>query len=199
MKIIKQSITHISTTPDALATIERAARMCYASKMTRDPEFIRRLIKKGHETPLEFAQAAFAIVTDRGIMAELTRHRLASFCVESTRYVKYRELEFILPDGLDTETQRPAFMAHLHEVERFYRASLEARIAPQVARDVLPLCTATRLRVTANFREWRHILRLRTASGAHPKMRELAGMILEWFRVNFPVVVEDIGTKEGEK
>jgi thymidylate synthase (FAD) len=46
--------------------------------------------------------------------------------------------------------------------------------------------------MTANFREWRHFLRVRTAPAAHPKMRIVGGMIKDWFTKKFPVIVEDL-------
>jgi thymidylate synthase (FAD) len=73
-----------------------------------------------------------------------------------------------------------------------YLSMLSAGASPQVARSVLPACTATEIVMTANFREWRTVLRQRTAMAAHPDMRIVARMILAWFRANFPVIVEDI-------
>jgi thymidylate synthase (FAD) len=169
--------------------------MCYQSKKSATPleqeKFIRRLIERGHETPLEFAHTEFAITTDRGILAELTRHRHASFCVESSRYCRYDGLRFILPVPASDPTA-PQWCEWLQHSEFSYRAAIDNGATPQVARDVLPLCTAVSLRVCANWREWRHILRLRTAKGAHPKMRALMGQVLAWFRENYPVIVEDI-------
>jgi thymidylate synthase (FAD) len=51
---------------------------------------------------------------------------------------------------------------------------LQAGVTPQIARSVLPTCLKTEMRMTANFREWMHILKLRTAKAAHPQMREIA-------------------------
>ena len=76
---------------DALRQIEYAGRNCYRShdKITDDsaPAFVRSLIRRGHLAPLEFADMSVELVTSRDVMAELTRHRLASFCIESQRYV----------------------------------------------------------------------------------------------------------------
>ena len=76
---------------DALRQIEYAGRNCYRShdKITDDSAqtFVRSLIRRGHLALLEFADMSVELVTFRDVMAELTRHRLASFCIESQRYV----------------------------------------------------------------------------------------------------------------
>ena len=196
MKLVSQSATHHQTTTNAIYVVEGAARECYQSKMSATPieqeTFIRKLIRRGHETPLEFASTTFRITTDRGIMAELTRHRHASFCVESTRYVKYNRGIRVCQPHVLPQSEYLGWKHAVQLAETAYITLLENGVAPQVARDVLPLCAAVDLRMCANWREWRHILRLRTASGAHPKMRELMGMVLEWFRASYPVIVEDI-------
>ena len=65
-------------------------------------------------------------------------------------------------------------------------------VKPENARDILPNCLKSELYMTANLREWRHILKLRTDPMAHPQMRKLAGQILDVFNQNLPVIVEDI-------
>ena len=76
---------------DALRQIEYAGRNCYRShdKITDDSAqtFVRSLIRRGHLALLEFADMSVELVTFRDVMAELTRHRLAGFCIESQRYV----------------------------------------------------------------------------------------------------------------
>lgn len=86
----------------ALKKIEYAGRNCYRSQdritETSAPRFVRSLIERGHLSPLEFADMSVEVLTSRDVMAELTRHRLASFCVESQRYVRLQgEIAFIQP------------------------------------------------------------------------------------------------------
>jgi thymidylate synthase (FAD) len=69
---------------------------------------------------------------------------------------------------------------------------LSGGATPQQARSVLPTCTATTIVMTANWREWRHILRLRTAPDAHPDCQRVMRLVLAWFRAHWPVIVEDI-------
>lgn len=87
---------------DALRRIEYAGRNCYRSqdKITGGsaPKFVRSLIRRGHLSPLEFADMSAILTTSRDVMAELTRHRLASFCIESQRYVNMKgDIAFIQP------------------------------------------------------------------------------------------------------
>jgi len=104
MQIIKQSY-RLMTSYDAIrripAVIELAGRTCYKSedKITEDSEdaFCRMLIKRGHEAMIEHGAITIRFITNRGVTHELVRHRLASFAQESTRYVKYDDIEFIEP------------------------------------------------------------------------------------------------------
>ena len=73
---------------------------------------------------------------------------------------------------------------------KYYRG---CGMPPEIARAVLPLCLATELYMTANLRELRHILKLRTAKDAHPQMRQVAEMILAALKRKLPVIFEDIG------
>ena len=124
-------------------------------------------------------------------MAELTRHRLASFTVESTRYVKYGQLKVIAPALTPVHYQMWA--ESIENIEHLYLSSVNGgRHPPEIARAVLPLCLATTLFMTANLRELRHILKLRTDKAAHPQMRFVAGKILDILREKLPVIVEDI-------
>lgn len=169
---------------DIYAKIERCGRISNLSESKGKPEeFIRMLIKRGHESVLEHVSLTFHIICDRAIQNELVRHRHASFTVESTRYVQYDELTFIRP---------PIWNAYLNEIEKVYCDAVEAIFTPEIARAVLPLCLKSELYMTANLREWRHILKLRTSKAAHPQMRNVAGQILQIFRDKLPVIVEDI-------
>ena len=99
MKIIEPSVELMRDFDGAevMKFIERCGRICYQSEknITADSaeKFVRNLIKRGHESVLEHFSATFKIICDRGVMAELTRHRLASFSVESTRYNAYKVLK----------------------------------------------------------------------------------------------------------
>lgn len=193
MKIIEPSVELVDDIDgqQILRKLERCGKVSRQSKLGDAENFVRSIIKRGHESVLEHVSLTFHIICDRAIMAELTRHRLASFTVESTRYVKYDELTvikpFSTPDGNDF-----TFWHMMRDTERNYLFLVEQGVKPELARAVLPLCTATELYMTANLREWRHILKLRTDKAAHPQMRFVAGQILDILREKLPVIVEDI-------
>ena len=73
-----------------------------------------------------------------------------------------------------------------------YQSMIDSGEKPQIARSVLPTCLATEIVMTANFREWRHFLKLRTARVAHPQIREVANMVKDWFVDHYPAIVFDI-------
>lgn len=192
MKIIEPSAELIDNINPAeiLAKIERCGRVSHLSESKGDPEnFVRMLIKRGHESVLEHVSLTFHIICDRAIMSELTRHRLASPTVESTRYVKYGDrLTIVDPGDIYGEI---AFQNAIKAVQDAYQVLIET-YPPEEARTVLPLCLKSELYMTANLRELRHILKLRTSQAAHPQMRFIAGQILQILRDKLPVIVEDI-------
>ncbi len=205
MKIVEQSIAleHDFDGADAMRRIERAGRTCYKSedRITDDSavDFVRMIVRRGHESVLEHVALSVRVVCDRGVSHELVRHRIASFSQESTRYCNYGkdrhggEIAVIQPPGLKPEALR-LWRRACEEAEMAYLAMLADGVAPQIARAVLPTCLKTEMVMTANLREWRHILRLRTSPAAHPQMRELARALLEQLRVALPAVFEDVAT-----
>lgn len=179
MKVVQQSAELVSITPDAAKLIERCGRVCYKSEERITEEsaaaFIKMLLGRGHLSVLEHAAATFRLVTDRGVSHELVRHRLCAFSQESTRYVNYKDgITVVAPPGLEDCIW---WLNSMDEAETAYGALCEDGKAPQIARSVLPTCLKTEIIVTANFREWMHILKLRTAKTAHPQMQELMGMV----------------------
>ena len=167
--------------------IERAGRVCYKSEdritATSSTEFIRKLNKLQHHSVLEHSCASIRIVTDRGISHELVRHRLASYSMESTRYVNYSkekhgggDIQFILPIDLLPE-QKERVLESYRLAEYGYNEAIKSGCTQQQARDLLPNGLKTELVMTCNFREWLHFLKLRTAPAAHPKMQVLARLI----------------------
>ena len=193
MKIIEPSVELMRDFDGAeiMKFIERCGRTCYQSE-----KFVRNLIKRGHESVLEHFSATFKIICDRGVMAELTRHRLASFSIESTRFNAYKELTFIKPcfwnyDVSDFELSE--WFDLMQEVQKFYKYfRKDLKATPEQARAILPNSLKTEIVMTANLRELRHILKLRTAKDAHPQMRQIANMILVVLKEKLPIIFEDI-------
>lgn len=181
--------------------IAQVARTCYRSASRggdSDCRLVRSLVERDHGAMLEHSFLSVRFLTDRAVANEIVRHRLFSFAQESTRYVNYgrRGFEFVLPEGLGGAQDAVVRIACRRAAEE-YDALLSQGASPQVARAVLPLCTATTIVVSGNFREWRHFLKLRTAPDAHPQMRALAIPLLDELRRVVPVVFDDILTEEG--
>ncbi len=149
------------------------------------------LVKRKHWPVLEFAEAQFTIITDRGVSHEIVRHRLCSFVQESTRYFNYGRLdiEFIQPVDFDlnkTDTKL------LEAIEEHYRHCLDRGLSPQQARYFLPNGLKTKITWKANMSEWRHIFYRRCAREAHPQMRDIANTMLKILKVRVPDVFFDM-------
>lgn len=199
MKVInaRYSIETPINGAEVLRQIERAGRTCYKSEdlmsETSAEDFVRMLIKCGHESVLEHASITVRFVCDRGISHEIVRHRLASYSQESQRYVRYNgDIEFINPHMPNAKAYE-AWQELCERAEETYKELLSYGVQPQQARSVLPNSTKTEIVMTANLREWRHFLKLRTAKAAHPQMRELTVPLLKELQQRIPVVFDDIG------
>jgi thymidylate synthase (FAD) len=197
----------------ALRLIEIAGRTCYKSedRITSDTakRFVEKLISSQHESVLEHSAMTVKFICDRGVSHELVRHRIASFSQESTRYCDYSKngVTFIIPpwvssvkEGIYTECVRLTepygdaiwFNALLSAEEDYLKLISDFKYTPQQARTVLPNSLKTEIVVTANFREWRHIFKLRCAYAAHPQMRELMQPLLTVCKQEIPVVFDDL-------
>ena len=198
MKIINASY-HIETPiygAEILKRIEKAGRTCYKSEDRITDEsaeaFVRKLIERGHESVLEHESLTVRFICDRGISHEIVRHRLASYSQESQRYVRYNDdIEFINPHMPNAKAHE-AWQELCERAEETYKELLLYGVQPQQARAVLPNSTKTEIVMTANLREWRHFLKLRTAKAAHPQMRELTVPLLHELQGWIPVVFDDI-------
>lgn len=209
MRIIKPSF-EILTPIDGNAVlrhIERCGRVCYKSEGRIAPNsaaaFVSGVIKRGHEAVLEHYSFSVLFICDRGVSHEIVRHRLASYCQESTRYCNYgkdqfgSEITVIEPIYLMPYTDGYSMWEEACQIaERAYFKLLDFGCSPQEARAVLPNSLKTEIVMTANIREWRHFLRLRTASGAHPQIREIAIPLLHELQRMIPVCFDDIDTEE---
>lgn len=209
MKIIKASVEIL--TPfnadhngiDILKSIKRAGRVCYKSedKITDDSclAFVKNIIARGHEAVLEHESITVKFIVDRGVSHEIVRHRLASYCQESTRYCNYskdgfgKEITVIEPCFLE-EDSKPylVWKKACENAEKSYFDLILSGCIPQEARSVLPNSLKTEVIMTANLREWRHFLKLRCSKAAHPQMREVAIELLNRFKAEIQVVFDDI-------
>lgn len=205
MKIIKPSVEIITPIDGEaiLKHIEQCGRVCYKSedKITDDSakKFIENIIKRGHEAVLEHFNITVKFICDRGVSHEIVRHRLASYCQESTRYCNYskdgfgNEITVIKPCFWDEgDPQYIAWAESCNVSEDIYIWLLQNGATPQEARSVLPNSLKTEVIMTMNLRELRHFFKLRCAPAAHPQMREVAIMLLEEVKAKVPIIFDDI-------
>ena len=205
MRIIKPSVEFMyPIDPEfVMKHLEACGRVCYKSEDKIEENsaeaFLAGIIKRGHEAVLEHISISVKFVCDRGVSHEIVRHRMASYCQESTRYCNYSGDKF----GNEITVIEPCyFIPSSWEYVEWQGSCMQAENAyfelvcdgrsPQEARAVLPNSLKTELVMTANIREWRHFLRLRCAPGAHPQMREVAIPLLQMFYDVLPVLFEDV-------
>ncbi len=205
MKIIKpyHEILDIIDQEHIVANIERYGRVCYKSEESISPEtavpFVTRIIKNGHEAVIEHEKISIKIVCDRGVSHEIVRHRIASYCQESTRYCNYsqgrfgNELTFIKPCyWKEGDRAYEIWLNQMQKAEETYFALINIGASAEQARAVLPSSLKTEIIVTMNLREWRHFLKLRTSPKSHPQMREISLSILKDMKKFLPVFFNDI-------
>lgn len=205
MRIIEPSV-EILTPIDGeaiLKMLEAVGRTCYKSEDKIQEgsaeKFIFNIVKRGHEAVIEHYNITVKFICDRGVTHEIVRHRLASYCQESTRYCNYAndkfngEITVIKPMFLEVETDGwELWHDACAMAEKFYFDLLDFGCTPQEARAVLPNSLKTELVMTANIREFRHFFNLRCSKAAHPQMREVANMLLREFKERIPVLFDDI-------
>ena len=107
-KMSELNVELIAITPDAERVIEQAGRTCYLSfdriGAHTQKEFIQRLLKMGHESPLEHAYATFRIQNcSRAMTHQLVRHRLMAVSQQSQRYVSEQAFEYVVPEAMPQE------------------------------------------------------------------------------------------------
>jgi thymidylate synthase (FAD) len=161
----KCEVELIAITPNAEKVIEEAARTCYLSfdKIGEDSEkdLIHRLIKLGHESPLEHAYATFRIKNcSRAMTHQLVRHRLMAISQQSQRYVNEEHFEYVIPEAIPQE-YIDDFRNDMNAIQQMYSKWRDRGLRKEDARYVLPNACMSEIVVSANFREWRHILKTR--------------------------------------
>jgi thymidylate synthase (FAD) len=182
--------------------IERACRTCYRSegKITEDSykKLIKNCITSGHESVLEHEKVTVRIYSDIGSYKDLTRHRFASFSVESTRYCSYdkdkygNEIAIMNPVYIEDKEVYEVWKKTMEEMEKGYMEMKRLGASTDMCREVLPHSTAGEYTMTANIREWKHILKLRTNKRVHPSIRQVLIPLLKYFKEQMPEIFDDV-------
>lgn len=176
--------------PDVCAM---AAAICTNAKDQQ--KALKSALKSGHESVLEHAVCTFKVEgVSRALLAQLTRHRIASFSVVSQRYVDMIDAKFVIPDAImkDTAAYRE-FTFMLGEIKRAYEFFVGRGIPKEDARFVLPNATTTDLIMTMNLRELRHFFSLRCCNRAQWEIRELADKMLAICKEQAPDIFANAG------
>lgn len=207
VKIIEPSVEIMSEIngDKILKHLELCARNCYKSEgnITEDTssavKMINKLIELDHTAMLEHYNITVRLICDIGVYKDLTRHRHASFAIESTRYCNYskgkfgNELSVIKPCNMDENSGLyHTWLNTMKVIEQQYMQMAELGALPDQLRMILPHSTSASVVMTANIREWRHIFKLRCAKQAHPSVRQSMLMLLNEFHNQIPVLFDDI-------
>ena len=164
------------------------------------PRLLSYLIKHKHWSPFEFVDMTVEITTRRSIAAQILRHWSFSFQEFSQRYSTATKLQKIeLRRQADKNRQSSAELLNDEQLEllvenaqlfstEVYNKLLEAGVAREVARDVLPLSTETTMYMKGSVRDWIHYLELRTLEDTQKEHRDIANAIMELFKENFPSI-----------
>lgn len=184
-------VTPESELKAAVSRIAEMGRICYQSvpkgDADADEKFVRALIDRQHESVLEHGYMTVVMVTGRTVTHQLVRHRLASYSQESQRYCNYSlgkfdsTIKFVPPASFSSwdDEHKELFEKLVEESCAAYGRLLDGGVKPEDARGVLPQCVKTQIAVTANFREWRTIAKLRCAKNAQADIRALVNAVVK--------------------
>ncbi|NLB60162.1 MAG: FAD-dependent thymidylate synthase [Lentisphaerae bacterium] len=186
----------LAVTEQAEALIEYAARICYQSagrsQADKRGKFLQALIAKGHESPLEHASATFHLAEcSRAMTHQLVRHRLMSVSQQSQRYVSESGFAYVVPPSVAAADQE-AYQQDMEAIRALYAKWKARGLRNEDARFVLPNSCQTELVITANFREFRHIFKVRCLPQAQSEIRQACGMMLKLLHAKAPHVFEDL-------
>ena len=199
----------VSITPDAEKTMAYIARVSNPSNQNNDDfsGLLKYCIKHQHWSVFEQSSMTLEIETTRAIAAQILRHRSFTFQEFSQRYADTNLIASKIPvpalrkqdlknrqnstDDLDDFVKQDIEMtitAHFNQVEKLYKRMLEAGVAKECARMVLPLATPTRLYMTGSCRSWVHYINLRSAHGTQKEHMDIAESCRKVFTEQFPIV-----------
>lgn len=201
---MKVKLLKFTNDPEKACAI--AARLCYsaagieeiAEKFTKEKikELLDKIVSSGHLSVLEHASFTFGIEgVSRALLAQLTRHRIASFSVQSQRYVKFKTgVEFITPNTIKKDKALlKKYNDFLNSAQTLYKEYLDAGVPAEDARYLLPNASATKIIVTMNARELRHFFALRCCNRAQWEIRDMACKMLNLAKKAAPLLFADAG------
>ena len=204
----------IAHTPEPEKVVAAAAKLCYSNAQIdtlldgltpeKSREFVQMLASLGHESPTEHASFTFAIEgVSRSLLAQITRHRMASYSVQSQRYVNLKTPEFVTPPEIENDPdtleefnrsmemaaenyQRVTQILKEAHKEKFIAQGMDEKEANRKAekqaledaRFILPNACTTKMIVTMNTRSQNNFFRHRCCTRAQWEIRRLADEML---------------------
>lgn len=172
------------------------------------PKLIKFLIKHKHWSPFELASMCVEIKTSRAIAAQILRHRSFSFQEFSQRYSQATELEPLelrspaeknrqsSSDEINDINLNIKAKKAMYEAKKAYDELIEAGVAKECARAVLPLGTQTTMYMNGSVRSWIHYIDLRTEENTQKEHRDIANAIKKIFMKKFPNTSEALGWED---
>ena len=201
----KLKVKLLSHTPDADKLVAAAAKLCYSAadvdtlldNLTAEKveEFLNRLADLGHESPIEHASYTFAVEgVSRALLAQLTRHRIASYSVQSQRYVDKGDFDYVIPPSIAANPETAEmFERCMDMLDTYYSYFTVAGIPSEDARFVLPNACDTRIIFTMNARSLHNFFRLRCCNRAQWEIRAMADEMLRLCREVSPALFRHAG------
>lgn len=192
-----------------MKNIERACRTCYRSegKITDNSykNLIKNCITRGHESVLEHEKITVRLYCDIGVYKDITRHRHASFSIESTRYCSYdkdkysNQISVMNPVYIEDKEIYDEWKTAMEEMEKHYMKMKALGATTDMCREILPHSTAAEVTMTSNIREWKHIFSLRCNNHVHPAVRQVMIPLLKYFKEEMPIIFDEIKYDEEFK
>lgn len=187
---MKVNLIRYTIDPDELSG--EAAALCYNGK---NPEkSLDVALDGGHESVIEHAVFTFKIEgVSRVTLAQLTRHRLASFSVSSQRYIKIIDADFVTPQSIIDKGWEDNYRKQIMDALNLYTLMVEDGVPCEDARYHLPQAFTCNIMLTMNARELRHFFSLRCCARAQWEIRHLARQMLALCQGVAPVLFADAG------
>ena len=203
----KLKVELLSYTDDPEQNVVAAIRQCYASvgarelkeKTTEDVKkrLIKQVIESGHTSTLEHATFTFAIDgASRVTEIHLIRHRIASFSIQSGRYVKRGDAAYRVPPKIRALIDKKLlnkYLKHLDNSQELYNELLNSGIPAEDARFCQPQSIQVKIVMTMNARELLHFFSIRSCARAQWEIREIAKQMLDLVREKAPVIFDNAG------
>lgn len=216
-------------TPQPETLVASAAKLCYSKsnienimqglEEEKTREFLNMLVEIGHESPIEHVSFTFGIEgVSRSLLAQITRHRIASFSVKSQRYVKEGQFEYIVPPEIENEPQaKEIYFKTMEDLQKQYNVitdilsskhyntfleegkseknakRLAEKKAIEDARFILPNACETKIIITLNARSLLNFFKHRCCNRAQWEIRNLAVQMLKLVRQVAPTIFKNAG------